>query len=116
MNPPSCKFSCGWGIIYFMLIFHFACDIFSRNALLAYSCHFRRAADYDLDETLLYSAKQIPDETTAAIKQLMERGVEVVVGTGRGLAELADYRDAFQGMHYGLLGKRRSSDRCPLFS
>ena len=36
MNPPSCNFSCGWGIIYFMLIFHFACDIFSRNALLGY--------------------------------------------------------------------------------
>ena len=57
----------------------------------------------DMDGTLLNSAKQIPCETTAAIQKLMERGVEVVVGTGRGLAELADYRTAFQGMHYGLL-------------
>ena len=57
----------------------------------------------DMDGTLLNSAKQIPCETTAAIQELMERGVEVVVGTGRGLAELADYRDAFHGMHYGLL-------------
>ena len=57
----------------------------------------------DMDGTLLNSAKQIPCETTAAIQELMERGVEVVVGTGRGLAELADYRNAFQGMHYGLL-------------
>ncbi|WP_197019335.1 HAD family hydrolase [Selenomonas sp. FC4001] len=57
----------------------------------------------DMDGTLLNSAKQIPCETTAAIQDLMERGVEVVVGTGRGLAELADYRNAFQGMHYGLL-------------
>ena len=57
----------------------------------------------DMDGTLLNSAKQIPPETTAAIQELMKRGVEVVVGTGRGLAELADYRDAFKGMHYGLL-------------
>ena len=57
----------------------------------------------DMDGTLLNSAKQIPPETTAAIQKLMERGVEIVVGTGRGLAELADYRTAFQGMHYGLL-------------
>ena len=57
----------------------------------------------DMDGTLLNSAKQIPCETTAAIQELMKRGVEVVVGTGRGLAELADYRNAFQGMHYGLL-------------
>ena len=57
----------------------------------------------DMDGTLLNSAKQIPCETTVAIQELMKRGVEVVVGTGRGLAELADYRDAFQGMHYGLL-------------
>jgi len=46
-NPPSCIFSCEWGIIYFMLIFHFACDIFFRNALLASGCHLRRAAGYD---------------------------------------------------------------------
>lgn len=57
----------------------------------------------DMDGTLLNSAKQIPPETTVAIQELMKRGVEVVVGTGRGLAELADYRDAFKGMHYGLL-------------
>lgn len=57
----------------------------------------------DMDGTLLNSAKQIPPETTAAIQELMKRGVEVVVGTGRGLAELADYRDALKGMHYGLL-------------
>ena len=75
-----------------------------------------RLLSLDMDGTLLNSAKQIPAETTTAIKQLMQQDIEVVVGTGRGLAELADYRDAFQGMHYGLLGKRRSSDRCPLFS
>ena len=44
----------------------------------------------DMDGTLLDSAKRIPCATTAAIQQLMEQGVEVVVGTGRGLAELAD--------------------------
>ena len=62
-----------------------------------------RLLSLDMDGTLLNSAKQIPDETAAAIKQLMKRGVEVVVGTGRGLAELADYREAFKGMNYGLL-------------
>ena len=62
-----------------------------------------RLLSLDMDGTLLDSAKQIPPETTAAIQQLLQRGVEVVVGTGRGLAELADYRAAFQGMHYGLL-------------
>jgi len=62
-----------------------------------------RLLSLDMDGTLLTSAKQIPPETTAAIQQLMEQGIEVVVGTGRGLAELADYRDAFKGMHYGLL-------------
>ena len=60
-----------------------------------------RLLSLDMDGTLLNSAKQIPDETAAAIKQLMKRGVEVVVGTGRGLAELADYREAFKGMNYG---------------
>jgi Cof subfamily protein (haloacid dehalogenase superfamily) len=62
-----------------------------------------RLLSLDMDGTLLTSAKQIPPETTAAIQQLMEQGIEVVVGTGRGLAELADYREAFKGMHYGLL-------------
>ncbi len=62
-----------------------------------------RLLSLDMDGTLLNSAKQIPTETTAAIKQLLKRGVEVVVGTGRGLAELADYREVFKGMHYGLL-------------
>ena len=62
-----------------------------------------RLLSLDMDGTLLNSAKQIPAETTTAIKQLMQQDIEVVVGTGRGLAELADYRDAFKGMHYGLL-------------
>ena len=62
-----------------------------------------RLLSLDMDGTLLNSAKQIPTETAAAIKQLLKRGVEVVVGTGRGLAELADYREAFKDMHYGLL-------------
>ena len=56
-----------------------------------------------MDGTLLDSAKRIPCATTAAIQQLMEQGIEVVVCTGRGLAELADYHEAFKGMHYGLL-------------
>ncbi len=62
-----------------------------------------RLLSLDMDGTLLDSAKRIPAETTEAIQGLMEQGVEVVVGTGRGLAELLDYREALQGMHYGIL-------------
>lgn len=62
-----------------------------------------RLLSLDMDGTLLDSAKRIPHQTTEAIQQLMEQGIEVVVGTGRGLAELTDYRESLKGMHYGIL-------------
>ncbi len=57
----------------------------------------------DMDGTVLNSQKKISPRTKAAIANLLERGVYVVVGTGRNLAELAEYRDDFKGMHYGIL-------------
>ena len=57
----------------------------------------------DMDGTVLNSQKKISLLTKAAIANLLERGVYVVVGTGRNLAELAEYRDDFKGMHYGIL-------------
>ncbi len=57
----------------------------------------------DMDGTVLNSQKKISPRTKAAISELILRGVYVVVGTGRNLAELADYREDFKGMHYGIL-------------
>ena len=57
----------------------------------------------DMDGTVLNSQKKISLLTKAAIANLLERGVYVVVGTGRNLAELVEYRDDFKGMHYGIL-------------
>ncbi len=57
----------------------------------------------DMDGTVLNSDKKITPRTRAAIDDLMKRGVAVVVSTGRNLAELADYRDDFKAMHYGIV-------------
>ena len=57
----------------------------------------------DMDGTVLNSQKKISPRTGAAIDELMRRGVYVVVSTGRNLAELADYREDFSAMHYGIL-------------
>ena len=57
----------------------------------------------DMDGTVLNSDKKISPRTKLAIDDLMKRGVAVVVSTGRNLAELADYRDDFKAMHYGIV-------------
>ena len=57
----------------------------------------------DMDGTVLNSQKKISPKTRAAIDNLMNRGVQVVVGTGRNLAELVDYREDFKSMNYGIL-------------
>ena len=57
----------------------------------------------DMDGTVLNSQKKITPRTKAAIAELIRRDVYVVVGTGRNLAELNEYRDAFKGMQYGIL-------------
>lgn len=57
----------------------------------------------DMDGTVLNSDKKISPRTKVALNELMKRGVYVVVSTGRDLAELADYRDEFKSMNYGIL-------------
>lgn len=57
----------------------------------------------DMDGTVLNSEKKITPRTKAAIDDLISRGVYVVVSTGRNLAELADYREDFKAMNYGIL-------------
>lgn len=57
----------------------------------------------DMDGTVLNSQKKISPRTAAALDDLISRGVYVVVSTGRGHAELSDYRDVFNLMNYGIL-------------
>ncbi len=56
----------------------------------------------DMDGTMLNSQKKISAKTAEAIAELAKRGVNVVVSTGRALAELADYKDELKFMHYGI--------------
>ena len=56
----------------------------------------------DMDGTLLNSQKKISPKTEAAISELSKRGVNVVLSTGRGVAELQDYKDELKFMHYGV--------------
>lgn len=57
----------------------------------------------DMDGTALNSQKKITSRTLNAINELLRRGVQVVTSTGRGLAELVDYREDFKLMNYGIL-------------
>ena len=58
---------------------------------------------FDMDGTLLTSDKKITPATVAKLDELSRRGVYVVVSTGRGLAELSDYKNDFQSVNYGIL-------------
>ena len=57
----------------------------------------------DMDGTLLNSQKKISPRNLNAINELLKRGVHVVTSTGRGVAELTDYRGDFKLMNYGIL-------------
>jgi len=57
----------------------------------------------DMDGTTLNSEKKIPAEILEAINGLLKRGVQVVLSTGRGLAELSDYREDLKDMRYSIL-------------
>ena len=57
----------------------------------------------DMDGTVLNSRKKISPRTAAAIEKLLEKNIQVVVSTGRGYAEMTDYREVFRLMHYGIL-------------
>ena len=57
----------------------------------------------DMDGTVLNSQKKISPRTLTAINELSERGIHVVVGTGRDFAEMNDYRADFKAVKYGIL-------------
>ena len=64
--------------------------------------HYKLLA-LDMDGTTLNSEKKITPKTENAISELSRRGVAVVLSTGRGLAEIADYKTELKFMHYGIL-------------
>ena len=57
----------------------------------------------DMDGTLLNSQKRISPQTEAALRGLVRRGVAVVLSTGRGLAEIADFKDELSWLTYASL-------------
>ncbi len=57
----------------------------------------------DMDGTTLDSKKRFPRETAEAIRELTERGIHVVVATGRGLAELSDYSKELESTRYAIV-------------
>ncbi|MBR2216306.1 MAG: HAD family hydrolase [Selenomonadaceae bacterium] len=57
----------------------------------------------DMDGTTLDSQKKVPTAITDAILALQSQGIFVVVGSGRGLCELVDYRKSLKGIDYGIL-------------
>ena len=57
----------------------------------------------DMDGTTLNSEKKITPETLNAINRLIESGVEVIVASGRCLAEMNDYRNDLKKIHYSIL-------------
>lgn len=57
----------------------------------------------DMDGTLLNSEKKISEKTARAISDLSKRGIYVTLSTGRGFAELADYKAELKIINYGVL-------------
>ena len=55
---------------------------------------------FDMDGTLLNSEKKISAETQHMIQQVFEAGKEVVLSTGRCMAELQDYLNIIPGLRY----------------
>lgn len=56
----------------------------------------------DMDGTTLNSEKKISPRTAEAIAELIKKNVAVVVSTGRGVAELSDYKNELKSMNYGI--------------
>ena len=57
----------------------------------------------DFDGTTLDSAKRFPAEISAAVHELKARGIEVIVSSGRGKAELKDYERELADFDYGVM-------------
>ena len=54
----------------------------------------------DMDGTLLNSKKKITPENMAAMEKAFDQGKEVVLSTGRSVAELREYTDIIKGLKY----------------
>ena len=54
----------------------------------------------DMDGTLLNLKKKITPENMAAIEKAFSQGKEVVLSTGRSVAELREYTDIIKGLKY----------------
>ena len=57
----------------------------------------------DMDGTLLNSAKQITPTTLKAINRLLERGVHVVISSGRNIPEMSYYSEQLKNIRYAVL-------------
>ncbi len=55
---------------------------------------------FDMDGTLLNDEKQISERTLDAIHRAVSAGKTVALSTGRGIAELNDYKGVLQDVHY----------------
>jgi len=58
----------------------------------------------DLDGTLLNSYGEISSETREAIKQSVEKGVEIVLASGRPISSVEDLANELQANHYIISG------------
>ena len=57
----------------------------------------------DMDGTTLNSEKKISAKTLEGINRLIDKGVHVIVASGRCLAEMNDYREEFKNIRYEVL-------------
>lgn len=55
---------------------------------------------FDMDGTLLGSDKKVREDSISAINRAVRAGKTVALSTGRSLAELTDFRDQFDSIHY----------------
>lgn len=58
----------------------------------------------DLDGTLLNSYGEISSETREAIKKSVEKGVEIVLASGRPISSVEDLANELQANHYIVSG------------
>ena len=63
--------------------------------------HYQLIA-FDMDGTLLDSQKRISPAVLEGIRLAQEQGKTVVLGTGRAVSELMDYREALKNVRYGV--------------
>ncbi len=59
-----------------------------------------RLIGFDMDGTILNSKKQISPATLEAVKKAVQAGFHVILSTGRGISELADYREILSPVRY----------------